>query len=70
MKTPRPPQGEAGASGESIMLALAPPFGEELWSVLVLAALALACVAGRRIGWLGRLIAGDGPTEPGERPGS
>lgn len=38
---------------------MAPPLGEEIWSVLVLASLSLACLAGRRIGWLGRLISGD-----------
>lgn len=37
---------------------MAPPFGEELWSVFVLGALTVACLLGRRFGWLGRLIAG------------
>lgn len=42
---------------------MAPPLGEEFWSVLVLAAMAFACLLGRRVGWLGRLIAGGGPRD-------
>lgn len=50
------------------MFAAAPPLGEELWSALVLSALALACLAGRRIAWLGRLISGEPRAETPRPP--